>query len=475
MPGKAPKMPEDTKEPGVNPTEEGRPDPRKDASLPLPAIVSSLPSLEALYRGDEMDFQRERYRGLVGQFHLHFPELPSDAGLFFMSAPGRSELCGNHTDHNHGRVLAASIDLDSIAAVSPRTDSRVRIHSEGFPSIELDLADLSVRDGDKGSSSAIVRGMAAGLAGLSALPGLPLLPSGNRALLAGFDACIQSRVLAGSGLSSSAAYEVLIGAILARVNGLDFSPDAIARLGQWAENNYFGKPCGLMDQMACALGNVAAIDFVNPEAARVRLFRFDPAEYGYGLAIVATGGSHADLTDDYAAIPAEMKSVAALFGKAHLAGIGKQDLSSRAKEIRASCGDRAFLRAWHFAAETKRPHQLEDAMLKGDIEDFLATVRASGESSIRYLQNLHSGRMVAEQGLMVALALTDEFLKGEGACRVHGGGFAGTIQAYIPLDRLDAYRCLMEPVFGEGCVFPLRIRPHGVTCIDGLQGVHDAR
>ncbi len=459
----------------MNPTEESGAKPEEDASIPLPDHVPVLPSLEALYRGDGLEFQRERYRRLLGQFRLHFPELPTDCGLFFMSAPGRSELCGNHTDHNHGRVLAASIDLDTIAAVSPRTDSRVRIRSEGFPSIELDLADLSVRDEEKGTSGAIVRGMAAGLAGMSGLPGIPIPPPRSRHTLAGFDACITSRVLAGSGLSSSAAYEVLMGAILAKVNGVPLGPEAIARLGQWAENIYFGKPCGLMDQMACALGNVAAIDFANPAAARVRLFRFDPSTFGYSLVIVATGGSHADLTDDYASIPAEMKFVAAVFGKAHLAGLGTQDLISRAKEIRAACGDRAFLRAWHFVSETERPLKLEEAMLKGDIDAFLATVRESGESSIRYLQNLFSGRLVSEQGLLLALALTEDFLEGRGAGRVHGGGFAGTIQAYIPLDRLDAYRNLMESVFGEGCVFPLRIRLHGVTCIDRQQGVPNAR
>jgi galactokinase len=465
----------------VNPTEAGSLKAPAASLLPLPEHVPVFPSLETLYRPEELEFQRARYRRLAENFHLHFPELPKDADHFFMSAPGRSELCGNHTDHNHGRVLAASIDLDTIAVVHPRNDSLVRIHSEGFPPLELDLSELSVLEEEKGTSGAIVRGMAAGLAGIAGIPGLPapialsLSSSSFRASLAGFDACIQSRVLAGSGLSSSAAYEVLIGGILARTNGLDLEPDSLARLGQWAENTYFGKPCGLMDQMACALGNVAAIDFADPESPSLRLFPFYPEDHGYSLVIMATGGSHADLTDDYAAIPAEMKSVADLFGKASLAGIGTQDLSSRAKEIRAACGDRAFLRAWHFAAETDRPLQLEKAILDGDMDAFLATVRASGDSSIRYLQNLYSGRMPSEQGLLVALALTDGFLGGHGACRVHGGGFAGTIQAYIPLDRLDAYRTLMEPVFGEGCVFPLRIRPHGVTCIEGLQGVPNAR
>ena len=436
--------------------------------LPLPAGVPLLSSLEALYLHDALESQRGRYRALEETLRSRLSgraKRSGDEGIFFVSAPGRTELCGNHTDHNRGRVLAAAIDLDTVAAVSPREDKLARVASKGFGEFEVDLSDLAGRSSEAGSSAAIIRGVAAGIA--------ERFGAADR--LRGFDAVVDSEVLPGSGLSSSAAFEVLAGGILCAISGVRAAPSRLAEIGQFAENEYFGKPSGLMDQMASALGSVAAIDFGAPEGFSVELLRFDPADYGLALAIVATGGSHADLTADYAAIPAEMRAVAALFGRRVLAGVTASELAAKASEIRKTCGDRAFLRAWHFAHETERPAALASAIKDGDIGAFLATVGASGDSSAKYLQNLYSIKDPREQGLLSALALTEDFLAGGGACRVHGGGFAGTIQAYIPVARLDAYRSLMESAFGPGSVYPLRIRPFGVVCIDLKKGAIDER
>ena len=428
-------------------------------ALPLPASVPRLSSLESLYPREALETQRARYRALEDALRLRLPgqaERAAGEEIFFVSAPGRTELCGNHTDHNRGRVLAAAIDLDTVAAVAPREDKLARVASRGFGEFEVDLSDLAARSSEAGSSAAIIRGVAAGIA--------ERFGAADR--LRGFDAVVDSEVLPGSGLSSSAAFEVLAGGILCALAGVQAAPSQLAEIGQFAENVYFGKPSGLMDQMASALGSVAAIDFGAPEGFAVELMRFDPADYGLAIAIVATGGSHADLTADYAAIPAEMRAVAALFGRQVMAGVTSAELAAKAAEIRKACGDRAFLRAWHFAHETERPAALARAIKGGDIGAFLATVRASGDSSAKYLQNLYSIKAPREQGLFAALALTEDFLGGEGACRVHGGGFAGTIQAYVPLARLGAYRSLMESAFGPGSVYPLRIRPFGVVCID---------
>ncbi len=431
-------------------------------AIPLPLRLPRLGSPAELYDPDVLSAQSRRYAGIQQKFFANFPDLGKSGSLWFFSAPGRTELCGNHTDHNGGRVLAAAIQLDAVAAAVPRKDRIACIVSEGFGSLELDLAELGVHAEEKGQSAAIVRGMAAGLSRLAGT-------------IRGFDAFIQSEVLPGSGLSSSAAFEILIGAMIADFSGIDLSPGELANIGQFAENEYFGKPSGLMDQMASALGGVTAIDFGDPAAAKVELLRFDPAEYGYSLVIVATGGSHADLTDDYASIPYEMKQAAAVLGRTRLAGTSRAELLSKAALIRRNCGDRAFLRAWHFATETERPRILSAAIEAKDIEAYLSAIRASGDSSAKYLQNIFSPRAPGEQGLMVALALTEDFLAGEGACRVHGGGFAGTIQAYIPTARLNGYRSLMEPVFGAGSVFPLRIRPYGVVCIENVKGEPDER
>jgi len=442
------------------------------ASMRLPLRIPRLVSLEDLYGRGAAATQKIRYEGLAKGYSDHFSSGSDAAQLLFFSAPGRTELCGNHTDHNHGNVLAAAISLDTVAAAAPRRDARVRVVSEGFRAFELDLADLAAHPEERGSSAAIVRGMAAGIADFArsaARRGSAPSP------LRGFDAFVQSEVLPGSGLSSSAAFELLIGGIIATFSGIGISPMEIASIGQFSENVYFGKPCGLMDQMACALGNIALIDFGDPSKTRVELLRFAPGDYGLSLVIVSTGGSHADLTEDYAAIPLEMKSVAAFFGRTALSGLTSGELIDRAADIRRACGDRAFLRAWHFVKETARPATLATAIRENDIASYLAIIRASGDSSAKYLQNLSPANSSSAQGLMVAIALTEDFLRGEGACRVHGGGFAGTIQAYIPTSRLSGYEDLMESVFGPGTVFPLRIRPYGVVCIEIQKGALDER
>lgn len=469
------------------------------------AISKSIPKLRFLadlYDPDELTVQMRRYERIEAGFFKRFPERSAESPLFF-STPGRTELCGNHTDHNGGMVLAAAVNLDMVAAALPRPDSLVRIHSEGFGSFELDLCKLFPRPEEKASSQALVRGMAEGL---SKLPGKESTPperissgegsdKGSMAVR-GFDACIDSRVPPGSGLSSSAAFEVLIGSIFAVFAGIEVSPARLAVIGRDAENRHFGKPSGLMDQTACALGSLALIDFADPRQAVINLLSFDPGEFGYNLAIVGTGDSHADLTEDYASIPGEMKAVAALLGKQRLCGISRSQLLSRAAEIRASCGDRAFLRAWHFTGETLRPLALAKALESKDIGAYLKVVRASGDSSYKYLQNIYPSsatfmdtkRSVADRGsgevseksagfggaakqdtgqsLAIALALTEDFLGETGACRIHGGGFAGTIQAYIPAHRKEEYQALMERHFGIHSLYWIKIRRYGAVCIE---------
>jgi len=433
--------------------------------LAVPASVPRIKNLSLVGADGSAGAQAERYAHLAACFRRHFPDQAGAARLRLYSSPGRTELCGNHTDHNHGTVLAASIQMDMAAAAAPRADSVVHIVSEGFGEFSLDIADAAVHPEEEGRSEALVRGIAEGIRKEAAKSGLS-------ATLCGFSACIQSDVPPGSGLSSSASFEVLVGCILADCSNIALSPPQIAMIGQYAENTYFGKPCGLMDQMACALGNIAAIDFEKPQAPAIRLFRFDPENFGYSILIVNTGGSHADLTDNYRDIPAEMTAVARLFGKDVLRGLSVGDIVGKMPEIRQSCGDRAFLRAYHFITENQRPAELVRAMLDTDMEHYLSIVRESGESSWKYLQNLYPCESPREQGLGIALALTEDFIArkagGRGACRVHGGGFAGTIQVYVPTEKIDDYRAEMQKLFGEGSVFPLRVRPYGVVCIDSI-------
>ena len=380
----------------------------------------------------------------------------TDGELMLLSVPGRSELSGNHTDHNHGRVIAASIDLDIVAVVRARGDLTVRVKSEGFPEDVVDLSVYTKPDANKFYTSAsLIAGMAACFREAGAKVG-------------GFDAYTTSNVFKGSGLSSSAAFEVMIGSIYAHLyNGGSIDKVEIAKMAQADENRFFGKPCGLMDQTACAYGGIVAIDFAEPAKPIITPVDFDLSAAGYTLCIVNTGGNHADLNADYASVPAEMKAVAAELGVPVLREADEEKFIAAIPALRAKVGDRAILRALHFFAENKRVAAQTAALLAGRLDGFLSDVLASGRSSFCYLQNVYTTVNVAEQGLSLALALTERALDGvEGAAwRVHGGGFAGTIQAFVPAAAANGYAKAMDAVFGEGACHVLHVRNVGAVRI----------
>ncbi len=393
--------------------------------------------------------QRARYSKAIDEF----AKIYGDRDITLYSVAGRSELSGNHTDHNHGAVIAASIDLDIIAVAAAREDGVIRIKSEGFPEDVVDTAKYTSPIEQKfGSSESIIAGMAAGF-------------TKNGHAIGGFDAYTTSNVLKGSGLSSSAAFEDMVGNILSHMyNGGKVDNVEIAMLAQYAENVFFGKPCGLMDQVACAVGGIVAIDFANPTAPVVEKLDFDLSSHGYNLCIVDTGGNHADLTDDYASVPAEMKSVAAHFGKSVLREVVREELMAAIPELRKTVGDRAVLRALHFMNENERVAAQKAALLAGDLDAYFENVKASGKSSFCYLQNVYTTKNLSEQGLSLALCLAEGYLSDmRAAWRVHGGGFAGTIQSYVPMESVEGYRALMDSVFGAGKCIVLRIRPVGAT------------
>jgi galactokinase len=403
-------------------------------------------ALDELY-GGQIEFQVERYSRLE---KLAAGDEPASE-LRFYSAPGRTELGGNHTDHNRGRVLCAAVELDVAACVAPSGDGTVRLVSEGYPDpIVVDLSDLEPKAEERGRTAALVRGVARGVAARGVEP-------------RGFAGRLHSTVLPGSGLSSSAAVEILLGTIMADLAGVGLEPIELAAIGQFAENEYFGKPCGLMDQAASAVGGIVSIDFADPAEPKIKRIDFDFREEGYELVVVNTGGSHADLTADYAAIPAEMHAVAAFLGADCLRAVEPGLLVARGPEIRAACGDRALLRAFHFAAENERVREMGRALRDEDVKRYLKLVKRSGDSSWELLQNLYPSSSPAEQGLPLALALTADYLGKKGAWRVHGGGFAGTIQAYVPRKRLAGYAALMERYFGPASVIPVSIRPRGAV------------
>lgn len=389
--------------------------------------------------------QRNRYLRAVECFEKHFGV--SEVSVY--SAPGRSEIGGNHTDHQHGKVLAASVNLDAIAVVTKSADKIVRIKSEGYELLEISLEDLTMQESEKETTCALVKGVLAACKVRGYQVG-------------GFEAYITSDVLIGAGLSSSAAYETIIGTIVSGMfNDNAISPIEIAMIGQYAENVYFGKPCGLMDQMACSVGNLVYIDFKNPKEPIVEKVSFDLNKYGYSLCITDTKGSHADLTGDYAAIPAEMKKVAAYFGKEVLCDVTKQELIDNLAKLRNQAGDRAVLRAIHFAGENERVAQQADALKKEDIEGFMHLIKESGDSSYKYLQNIYSNSDVQNQSISLGLAISEMVLRENGVSRVHGGGFAGTIQAFVKNDFVKEYQKQMNHVFGEGACNVLKIRPYG--------------
>ena len=402
-------------------------------------------TLDEIYTQDKLAFQRERYEKAAAEFEKLFGEKPTH----FFSAPGRTEIGGNHTDHNLGRVFAAGVSLDVIAAVKATDDGIITVKSEGFPVDRIDSADTEVKEEEKNSSASLIRGMAGGF-----------LKNGHK--IGGFNAYTTSNVLKGSGLSSSAAFEVLIGTIL---NGLyneqAISAVEVAQLSQYAENVYFGKPSGLMDQMASSVGSFITIDFKDEKEPVIKKVDYDFSKSGYALCIVDTKGNHADLTPEYAAIPQEMKSVAQFFGKSVLREVDKQELLDNISAVREKCSDRAVLRALHYFDDNERVLAQAEALERGDIEGFFKLINESGDSSFRYLQNIYASSAPAEQGLSLALYIAKSVLGDKGACRVHGGGFAGTIQAFVPNDMLDKFSAEIEKVFGEGSCYVLSIRPVG--------------
>lgn len=401
-----------------------------------------------IYGSAALEMQKARYLHAVEEFEKLYG---ADREAALYSVAGRSELSGNHTDHNHGCVIAASIDLDIIAVASPSAGSVIRVKSEGFPE---DVVDFGVYNAPNPAryekSDSLIAGMVAGFRkeGLA---------------VGGFDAYTTSNVLKGSGISSSAAFEDMIGNILNYVyNDGKVSNVEIAKLAQYAENRFFGKPCGLMDQMACAVGGIIAIDFRDPSAPVIEQTDFDLSAAGYNLCIVNTGGNHADLTGDYASVPAEMKSVAAYFGKEVLRDTDENAVLAAIPALREKVGDRAILRALHFFAENRRVAAQKAALKAGDLDTFLANVIASGRSSFCYLQNVYTTKNVSEQGLSLALCLAERVLSGKRAAwRVHGGGFAGTIQAFVPTEAVAEFRAVMDAAFGEGRCMVLRVRPEG--------------
>lgn len=411
------------------------------------------PEVRELVRGcygDTLERGSARFGAVADGFFTAFPDLPAP-GLRFVSTPGRSELGGNHTDHNLGCVVAASIELDALAAVVPTGDNRIRLRSAGFDTLfEVDLHSLDKNPEDD-DTRALLRGVAARFAEL-----------GHR--VGGFAAYLESQVLPGSGMSSSAAIEVLVGTILSALYNEDrISPVELAKIGQYAENEYMGKPCGLMDQIACASGGVVAIDFAKPDAPVVTKIEVDLHSAGYRLAIIDTGGSHADLTDEYAAVPREMGAVAAALGRRKLRGTTVPELLAKARELRATVGDRALLRAIHFVRENDRAQEQRAALLTEDIGRFVSLARESGLSSWRFLQNCVTPGDPQDQPLATGLAVAEAILDGRGAARVHGGGFAGTMQVYLPVELEEEFLREMEALFGSGVVTLTGIRPLGTV------------
>jgi galactokinase len=410
------------------------------------------PTFRALYGDDSLFLKKQgdAYASLLDRFRNQFGN--NDVQLF--SSPGRTEIGGNHTDHNLGRVLAGSVSLDNIAVAAKNNTNIIRIESSGYPAFEVDISQTQPLETERFQSAALIRGIVAGH-----------LESGYHC--EGFDACIEGRVPKGSGLSSSASFEVLIGAIISHLfNGGTIDPVKNAVIGQHAENNYFGKPCGLMDQTACAVGGLITIDFQYPMKPQVSRIDFDFTSSGFSLVITDTGGDHADLNEDYASLPREMKSVASALGKNVLREVTLKDIVGALPDLRQKTGDRAILRSYHFQQDNNRVLSQVEALNRGNFGAFLDMVIESGYSSFMYNQNVYSGHSTSEQDVALGLALSEMILKGKGAWRVHGGGFAGTIQAFVPADTRDEYIYRMEKVFGKGACYDLFIRNKGAIRLE---------
>ena len=391
-------------------------------------------------------YNRERYIRAIDRFTELFP---SEKEIEIYSAPGRSEVCGNHTDHQNGMVLATSINLDAIAIVAKAEEPVIRLVSGDFPMEEVDVADLSMKEEEQSTTTALIRGVAAGMK-----------ERGHK--VGGFTAYITSDVLMGAGMSSSAAFESLIGTILSGLyNDMKVSSIEIAQIGQYAENIYFGKPCGLMDQMACSVGGMIFIDFKEKEHPEVRQVHTDFEKAGLSLCIVDTKGSHADLTPDYAAVPAEMNQVAQALGREHLREVPRETFFKELPKLWKETSGRAVLRAIHFYEEEDRVLRGVKSLEESDYPGFLSVIKASGDSSAKYLQNIYSPKDVDSQNVTVALAVSESILGENGVCRVHGGGFAGTIQAFVKNEAVAAYKEQLEAIYGDDSCHVLKVRLQG--------------
>lgn len=394
----------------------------------------------------EVEQARERYSSACDEFRNLYGEKDN---VFLFSAPGRTEVGGNHTDHQHGRVLTGSVNLDVIAVVAENDERIVRVKSAGYDMDTVCLKSTVSDEKEKGKSIALIRGMCG-------------IFESNGYSVSGFDAYTTSNVLKGSGLSSSAAFEVLIGNILSHMfNGGKVSATEIAKISQRVESEYFGKPCGLLDQMASSVGGFTGMDFINPAEPVIEKVDFNISDYKHSLCIVNTGGNHSNLTDDYADITVECKKISNSLGKDFLRDVDENEFYANISSLREKCGDRAVLRAIHFFGDNYKALAEKEALKRGDFGEFLSLINASGDSSFMYLQNVYSNSNVAEQGISLALALTKKFLRSKGACRVHGGGFAGTIQAFVPDDMVADYRTYIEKTFGEDSCYVLNIRSVG--------------
>ncbi|MCR5302800.1 MAG: galactokinase [Lachnospiraceae bacterium] len=428
--------------------------------------MNSLPDdkrLEEIYGCDPgvISYQKNRITSAVRRFEEIFP---SAKEYHVFSAAGRSEIGGNHTDHQRGHVLAASLNVDSLAIASTVPENVITVHSEGYDTFKIDLSTLDVLEEEMGTTASLIRGVAAGFAKKGLTVG-------------GFNAYVTSDVLGGSGLSSSASFESLIGIILSGLyNGERVSTVDIAKIGQYAENHYLGKPCGLMDQMACSVGGFVHIDFASSgnedpffdsSYPKIEKIDFDPGDYGYTLVITDTKASHANLTDDYAAIPEEMRSVAGFFGKEVLSEVDEEEFVRRIPEIRKVTGDRACVRAIHFFGENARVQEEAKCLIQNDFDRFLRRFGASARSSFEYLQNIYSVKDPRQQGMAIALAISEQVLRTplKGTARVHGGGFAGTIQTFVRTEYADEYIRAMDDLLGEGASKKYRIRKYGCVQI----------
>ncbi len=403
---------------------------------------------------DKLTYQRQRYIDAVNSYRdIYSTGTDYNDDILIVSAPGRTEVGGNHTDHQRGHVLAASINDDAVAIAAGNSSGIVNVKSEGYDLISFSLDDISKDPSEEGTTKALIKGVIAGIKerGFS---------------IGGFDAYITSDVLGGSGLSSSAAFETVIGNILSALyNEMKIDAVTIAMIGQYAENYYFGKPCGLMDQMACSVGSLCHIDFANPDKPEIERIELDMEKEGYCLCITDTKGSHADLTPDYAAVPAEMKAVAALFNKEVLIEVSEDEILKNTAMIRDKAGDRALLRALHFYEENKRVINEATALKDGDFKAFLSNVKASGDSSFKFLQNVYTSHDIEHQNVSIALCISEMILGNNdtagGVSRVHGGGFAGTIQAFVKNEKVAEYKKALDNVFGEGACAVLKIRKYG--------------